>query len=273
MARRLLEAGYKAAKAAKAADENAGIAALDPNRVGGYHGSDKLFDRFSSDFMGAGEGKQQYGAGHYASSDDMTARNFTPRDEAYEAELLSLYDRVKEGGDEVGAALVKLAMHNYRPSDFRKIADNPEYDDGARETAAAMAGWIEKRNPDIGHMYKVTVPNPGEMLDWDKKGKDQTDFVKKILRDADLYSDEKGGRFMYMDASPLSTSYEASTQRLKNVGIKGITYIDKGTGARNYVVFDDDEIKIIDKFGIPLAIGITAEKVIGDQLGRAEDES
>ena len=236
MARRLLEAGYKAAKAAKAADENAGIAALDPNRVGGYHGSDKLFDRFSSDFMGAGEGKQQYGAGHYASSDDMTARNFTPRDEAYEAELLSLYDRVKEGGDEVGAALVKLAMHNYRPSDFRKIADNPEYDDGARETAAAMAGWIEKRNPDIGHMYK-------------------------------------GGRFMYMDASPLSTSYEASTQRLKNVGIKGITYIDKGTGARNYVVFDDDEIKIIDKFGIPLAIGITAEKVIGDQLGRAEDES
>ena len=136
-----------------------------------------------------------------------------------------------------------------------------------------MADWIERRNPNIGHMYKVTVPNPDEMLDWDKRGKDQTNFVKQILRDAGLYSDEKGGRFMYMDASPLSSSYEAATERLKNAGIKGITYIDKNTGDRNYVVFDDDEIKIIDKFGIPLAVGITAEKVIGDQLGRAENES
>jgi hypothetical protein len=272
MARRLLEAGYKAAKAA---DEDAGIAALDldPKRVKAYHGSGELFDRFSSDFMGTGEGAQQYGAGHYASSGDMTARDFTPRDEAYESELMSLYNRLEKGGDEVGASLVELAMLHYRPSDFRKIADDPEYEDEVRESATAMADWIEERNPDIGHMYEVTVPNPDEMLDWDKRGKDQTDFVKKILRDADLYSDEKGGRFMYMDASPLSTSYEAATERLKSAGIKGITYIDNNTNARNYVVFDDGQIKIINNFGIPLAVGITAEKVIGDQLGRAEDDS
>ena len=270
MAKKILEAAYKAAKAA---DENAGIAALDPNRVDAYHGSDKLFDRFSSDFRGTGAGAQQYGAGHYASSGDLTARDFTPRDEAYEEELLSLYNRLEKGGDEVGASLVELAMLHYRPSDFRKIADDPEYDVEVRKSASDMADWIERRNPNIGHMYKVTVPNPDEMLDWDKRGKDQTNFVKQILRDAGLYSDEKGGRFMYMDASPLSSSYEAATERLKNAGIKGITYIDKNTGDRNYVVFDDDEIKIIDKFGIPLAVGITAEKVIGDQLGRAENES
>ena len=67
---------------------------------------------------------------------------------------------------------------------------------------------------------------------------------------------------MYMDASPLSTSYEAATERLKSAGIKGITYIDNNTNARNYVVFDDGQIKIINNFGIPLAVGITAEKVI-----------
>src|SRR5690606_30468858 len=113
-------------------------------------------------------------------------------------------------------------------------------------------------------MYEVNIrANPDEFLDWDKPLSQQPQRIQEVLREnatedflqvaeavgpgrASQLASMKGGRGRMEDV-------------LRKAGIPGIKYLDQGSrdageGTRNYVLFRDDIIDIIKKYGIAAAI-------------------
>jgi len=68
----------------------------------------------------------------------------------------------------------------------------------------------------------------------------------------------------------------AASQRLRDVGIRGIRYLDQGSraagsGSRNYTVFDDSLVNIVRKYAVPGAIGLgsgglTLREALADRM-------
>ena len=125
--------------------------------------------------------------------------------------------------------------------------------------------------PATGKIYKVGIaPKPEELLDYDLSLRQQPQFagVLKPLYDeygvaetADigtLFESIKGAR---------GISARDLTDRLSKAGIPGIKYRAAGSRAtttadeaaeRNYVIFDDKAVKILEKYGIVGPVAITA---------------
>lgn len=147
-----------------------------------------------------------------------------------------------------------------------------------------------------GRMYQVNIDaNPDDFLDWDapivQQPKEVRDalvpsrgrFAKKVLTESELDEEisrmpagferdfaETYSREMFRNRGQTPTGHyieEAEspselTANLRNLGIPGIRYFDQGSrsageGTRNYVVFDDNLVKILRKYGIAglLALG------------------
>jgi hypothetical protein len=134
-----------------------------------------------------------------------------------------------------------------------------------------------------GKMYEVAIKaHPDQFLDWDKPLSQQTnpqlmnivrDSLKKqgYLRPTDdgprqltsalaSWKMEHGGMAETTMESMLSrgligSTPEETSQILKDAGIPGIKYFDQGSrvagkGSRNYVVFDDQTVEILKKYGL-----------------------
>lgn len=202
-----------------------------------YHGSPHDFDAFDLSKIGTGEGVQAYGHGLYFAENPTVAESYK------------------------GTAPNGLAWWNPKNA------------------------WTPAELPTgKGKMYEVNVnAHPDHFLDWEKPLSDQSDHVKAALQDFNIPEeidyprlssrigeapiDEKRAlsgadayRRVGLHAGPkdLNTTIEreiAATEALKNAGIPGIKYLDQGsraagTGTRNYVVFDQNLIDIIKKYGI-----------------------
>lgn len=145
----------------------------------------------------------------------------------------------------------------------------------AREVDASEA--VRKmRAP--GSMYEVNVnANPDDFLDWDKPLSEQpaamravdaltqspdvmTRLTAKTWRD---YPPDSGERFIRALSGIAdgggsrfdSATNAAASEMLRDAGIPGIRYLDAGSrgagdGSRNYVVFDENLIEIVRKYGI-----------------------
>lgn len=134
----------------------------------------------------------------------------------------------------------------------------------------------------LGNLYKVDLDVKDEdLLDWDKPLSEQSEKVKAILKqaalnlanddsffDRDLQALEvalagKGkpltGSDVYADIQEAleSRDSKAASEYLLSLGIPGIRYLDgtsrkQGEGTYNYVVFDENLIKILDKNDKPV---------------------
>ncbi len=139
---------------------------------------------------------------------------------------------------------------------------------------------LEKPQP-TGRMYEAQInADPEHMLDWDKPLAQQSAPVKAALEQ--LWT-AKGGTLEGRDQLPFSahggttgegahaaiaTTYGGQPQAaeaLRTAGIPGIRYFDQGSrgageGTHNYVVFSDDIIDILRKYGLAglVAGGATA---------------
>lgn len=141
-----------------------------------------------------------------------------------------------------------------------------------------IASDIEGLNPNdfalkSGRMYEVNVnANPEDFLDWDLPLSQQPKSVRDALgpRVDALRQAGSGlphdpvGEMLWRVAHPqggfdktdFSRSVpEQATERLREAGIPGIRYLDAGSrgagdGSRNYVVFDENLIEIVRKYGI-----------------------
>lgn len=264
-----------------------------------YHGSPYDFDRFSMENIGTGQGKQAYGRGLYFAENEDVAKAFRANNSAtanlkYEGAPIqdesmnsAAWWITRNKGDKDAA--IREWMSGYKPSFF----DTPT---GKQELRAFES--IDPSKITAGSMYEVDVnANPADFMDWDatmsaqpmavqnafapmvtsrldaleaagQRGRQMAvekglpDFTPKS-RDR-LYQEMRGGDII--GAARMGQLPGEVENMLSGAGVPGIRYLDEGTvgggkGTRNYVVFDENLINIVRKYGIAGAaamLGVSA---------------
>ena len=137
-----------------------------------------------------------------------------------------------------------------------------------------MSRWGKDALPEAqpGNLYTVEIlPEDEEFLDWDKPLREQNAKIQNFFTEKYLsgtvpwwmarYGDfsDATGQVIYqalVSISPEGTDPSAS-KMLAEAGIPGIRYLDEGSrgqdeGTRNYVIFDENLIKITEENGNPV---------------------
>ncbi|MFZ8992992.1 MAG: hypothetical protein ACO20L_09985 [Candidatus Puniceispirillaceae bacterium] len=221
---------------------------------------------------------------------------------AEEAKKIGIRDDVDTLEDDINTIIANLSQGLYSKQDMKAAVDSlgpssryqtiykkfiePNIDFN-KVDYVTLAG-----NPK-GKIYKVGLePKPEDMLDYDAPFSEQSKSVQKKLLEAgydvDPNTSKSGG--MILDAimsgiakegahlefgGKKSHAQQIASKRLSDAGIPGIKYraagyrgsnVSDAAAKRNYVIFDDKAIKILEKYGIVGPVAITA-------LGAAKQES
>ena len=252
-----------------------------------YHGSPHTFDRFDLSKIGTGEGAQAYGHGLYFAGNEGVARSYketlsgggmTIAGKPFAPQNHTITEIVgASGGD---AAKLKGALTEY----VQRQQGNPY---AGIDDAQRIIDSIDKRQFSFGNpgsMYEVNLrTTPERLLDWDKPLSQQPAAVREALSGAlpaydvknwgglphafankttiELPKGEVTGREAYI-LTRMGVNEENSrkaaavaSERLRDAGVPGIQYLDAGSraageGSRNYVMFRDDIIDILKRYGL-----------------------
>lgn len=257
-----------------------------------YHGSPHDFDRFSMDAIGTGEGAQAYGHGLYFAESEPIAQHYRQKLSAVNSTPLEEVLMTMDGSP---AAQAKFNNDVRQAVSFASTSSSA---DGAARDFAAFTGRdvtpdlvdaFERAMAEKGRMYEVNIgASPEDFLDYDAPLSEQPqrvqDFAKARWQQifgrnpdpsiegefiAKIASPQHGiDSLEYLDTSPAADQ----ARRLREAGIKGIKYKDAGSRGfvgkptRNYVVFDENLISIVRKYGIAGAaamLGISTADVQG----------
>ncbi|WP_301180967.1 methyltransferase, partial [Thalassolituus sp. UBA3500] len=259
-----------------------------------YHGTPHIFDRFSLDAVGTGEGAQAYGWGLYFAGKRSVA-------EYYRDALsgLTVDGRPATGSEKKAFSVLKDNNNNIAAA----IADGSVEIDRAGEylrdllvsRQAVLESWKKKmpRLSSSGSLFQADLPAESELIDFDLPLSKQPDEIKERLLsledpfiteaiNSEPVSMDDGEYWSYLgdtyhskrEALEGSTIAEVITGRrgiigktprdvslaLNSVGIPGLMYLDgdsrggKGDD-RNYVIWDESRITI---------------EAVNDQLWQAE---
>jgi hypothetical protein len=241
-----------------------------------YHGTAARVDKFSTDYMGTGEGAQAYGWGLYFAS---------------KREVADFYrKKLSAGGD-----YTLLDGKRWRPPVDAPASESARLDNMAMfmlqqaQSAAALEVLAKRRDADpavvqrarellprvtwepSGQLYEVDIPEDSEMLLWDKPLSEQPAKVREALKSLPKYdSYYTGGRFYEAVSSEWASrgGSKAASEALMAAGVKGIKYLDgdsrgAGDGTFNYVVFSGDDVAIREQqeamAGVPAFSRATAQ--------------
>lgn len=265
---------------------NEAIMAVDKDRGGevlfqpAYHGTPHLFEKFSTDKIGTGEGAQAFGWGLYFASNKAVAswyRSTLANRGGVAINGKSFIDS-REAADALGLVgyeeryPVQLAFDNVKrgmPVD-QAIADAldnyPHFDQAAvrrgldafRASGPVLGGG--------GRLYSVDVPSDDELLQWDNPLSEQPDGVRSRLpmfdefmrsaeqtvggpENAEALKVASRGKFYYAWLSKMLRGDRAASEALLAAGIPGLRYLDGGSrragdGSHNYVIFDGSRVSI-----------------------------
>lgn len=236
-----------------------------------WHASPHDFDKFDVAKIGTGEGHQAYGHGLYFAENPSTALNyFSTFDRDLKTRTIpgDVQAAVKSidnlGFDTTAQALRALREDMRAGNDYRSIWDLNQPQD-----AAALAKIEDYLGVPFGKasMYQVHIRADREnFLDWDAplsgavRDKLIAHMDESIAGTAEKWGAISGKDF-YQRVASRSSAAEVS-RILNESGIHGIKYLDAGSrniddtstlGTRNFVVFDDNLVQIIDKNGKPIA--------------------
>jgi|GEM_PF-1704559 len=172
-------------------------------------------------------------------------------------------------------------------------------DKGYDDAKAAMH-FIDNYNPKVtpqtrgGHMYEANInADPKNFLDWDKSVSKQSDYARSNILNAlnarvpdspnaqnMLRNIPRGYQYSGKEAykalrNPWDRNDVDATNALREAGIPGIKYLDRGSraagdGSRNYVVFDDKIIDIAKKYGIGLPAAAALYQTMNPDSGQAQ---
>lgn len=253
----------------------------------GWHGSPFKFDRFSTDYIGTGEGAQAYGWGLYIAGKKRVGEHYR--------DILSENKNVLVDGEQLDLSnpqhVAAYALSNFSgKSDLaiNNLQHKASRDSRNRALYYEAIGLIEDgaKMPTVqtgkGYLYETEIPEDNTMLHWDKPLTDQPALVKNSLQgikdalgkkyvsevenklNADF--DEWTGKELYKaisryaseDALPNKSDTSGNFDRdaseyLHSIGINGIKYLDgssraAGDGSHNYVVFHDNNVKITARY-------------------------
>ncbi len=250
----------------------------DPAFMVAWHGSPHDHDKFDSAKIGTGEGAQAYGHGLYFASNREVAewyRNNLNSQWVIDGEPL----RGVIGISQLAKSSIALSESLDDAILYLKSDTNLGSDTVNGRNLARAIDWIEKNRGRIkktGAIYQVELaPSADEYLDWDKPLGEQSEKVKAALREAGLLEEYRGNEWLKdtkradlamggdlyhaltgHGIKPLVTGIvgaRSASEYLKSIGIHGIRYLDGssrsvGEGSSNYVIFDDNDVSITDKF-------------------------
>lgn len=264
-----------------------------PGTIKAYHGSPHDFDAFSMDKIGTGEGAQAYGHGLYFAENEGVAKAY--RDKLADNWAIDGKPADPSNPSHIAASTLKY-YNGDRPSAIYDLQNVAKSGPATERQAASDAVDLLKKNADLpdavqsGKMYEVQInADPEHFLDWDKPLSEQPPIVQEMARNADLSHLAPGNRTrrqieMWREGTLPNKESEPSgnvlhsaltdygmntgnnaalTDQFRQAGIPGIKYLDQGSrgageGSRNYVVFDDNLISILRKYGIVGALGLGA---------------
>ncbi|MBS5755282.1 MAG: hypothetical protein KHW53_01040 [Veillonella sp.] len=95
-------------------------------------------------------------------------------------------------------------------------------------------------------LYNVEIPDTDTMLDYSKPINEQSEYVLNKIKQLDSTDINKTGKEFYNDLSERLGGDKNASLKLNELGIKGIKY--KHSLSHNFVVFDDQAIKVIEKY-------------------------
>lgn len=286
----MMVAGEAAGKGARAMQEAHELAArrgpgegglLDmmmPRRVPGeayaidvWHGSPHKFDRFDSSRIGTGEGAQAYGYGGYFGEAKGTG-------ESYRAALsrgFGLPDGPTKGIAHLIAARGEEGERLAREA-YKELGEKLEPAIDAAKKAVHENSYLYKARlawPDAAREASDPL-GPQHFLDWHKPMSQQRPEIVKAWKETKKLMPENarvdlGGDWSLLygkDVMPdefLATAESIGGRPgfgeslLAKFGVPGNTYFDAGSraagqGTRNYVTFDDNLIKLLERNGEPL---------------------
>lgn len=249
-----------------------------------YHGSPHLFERFSLNAIGTGEGAQAFGWGLYFAGRREVAeyyRQTLTLDQGFTFDGKPGLTRA-EIGDLVNAEFPGFLDNVSRASGVSdKLIDDIVYGRGDRQykdgsDRARVYDALKDRisRPDAGRLFEVDIPEDAELLDWDAPLSEQPAAVLEKLQpllprftaeDDALLAElgvevtdeatganpvlEMTGQQFYEWLKDSLRSDRAASEALRSAGIPGHRYLDGGSradgdGTRNYVIYDEDRIQV-----------------------------
>jgi hypothetical protein len=321
----------------------------DPRLHAAWHGSAQdNIDRFSTDYIGTGEGAQAYGWGLYFVDRKGVANHYRRQNAGGDVMVKGFLGRWRpfNGLDEMDSDYGKLAFRDFG-SDLdavmERINERLQKHIEMRDTShtkEARQSWDNKIGPlesDMKRLEKIKVnggirragatyevdlaPTEDQYLDWDKPLNEQSQAVKDAMdkiapfimdtindglensgfngfEDKPRDESEYTGRDFYkllvaaqkressvaeaLGIDDPSNPQEAASKYLLSLGVRGNRYLDQdsrraGEGTRNYVIFDESDVKITAKYALrrdatnPFADTATerADGAVADALSRA----
>lgn len=236
-----------------------------------WHGSPHDFDEFKLDKIGTGEGAQAFGHGLYFAENPETARYYretlaqtAARDRIPSVEYTEA-DLRRMATSEADAARKENLLHfadRMKAGDsfvdvVRSVPEYPLMHTFGEDFVSNKAGRLYRTELDV---------EPEDLLDWDKPLSQQSEKVRAAFAKAGVDPDEvNNGQYPNFSQGPLSARHaylilgdrlgggdDLASQALREAGIPGISYLDQGSrgageGTRNYVIFDDSLVTILDK--------------------------
>ena len=184
-----------------------------------YHGSGADFDTFDHSHMGEGEGIQSYGWGTYVTEDKDIAYTYA----------------ASTGGKQAGSGLPQRIFYTV------EIPDDTggNYLDWDKPVTKEQQGRIN------GQLRSEGIEFSGEAADfWNMSEPSVWDSGEAIYEFLNYYFSESYGD---------SGSHKQASQFLSRAGFTGIKYsalptdVGREDGAKNYVIFNEGDLKITDR--------------------------
>lgn len=224
-----------------------------------YHGSPFVFDKFSTDAIGTGEGAQAYGHGLYFAENRGVAEGYRKR---LVADLQDNPEQwvVEESGAKTAEDAIAWIDNYIQEAEGGKLNFDLTTED--KSSLQDARNSIEKNGlPEQkpGALYKVDLETAQDrLLNYDKPLSEQSPHVQEAIAKAGLVAkmapdninrnlppDQMTGGDLVRGLG----ADKAASDKLHAAGIDGIRYLDgnsraDGTGTHNYVVFDADKIRI-----------------------------
>lgn len=271
-----------------------GLLGFAPAGLTVFHGSPAKFKKFDPTKIGSGEGAQAYGYGHYVAESQDVAKQYrdklTTGENYVNGELFDAYNPKHY----LASALNDASGNVSEAKDFLKTMSVSGGSKSIKETAKSALELLNKgESPKLefvkpeGSFYKIDLPDEqiAKMLDWDKPLSKQPQVVQDAMAklgykvnkaDVDNYTDSLLSALMTdanvtLPKQPLDLTGEAlyrkigspeiAAQKLRELGITGIRYLDQGSrgtgqGTSNFVVFpgNEDLLRILERNNTPLGL-------------------
>ena len=257
-----------------------------------YHGSGASFDRFDHSFMGTGEGAQAYGWGTYVTEVNGIAKSYAEKaadpakkDYLYE-EIAKLKDIIRYEPDLYIDNMSTLSDLKKQIKELEEIQRNdPDFDFEIPRLKEYEKEWerledlISKVSTRV--LYTVEIPDDtGEnYLDWEQPVSDKQakaiehaakqefddEMSDKIMRPIIKGNDFNRVYAIFSDESRLGSD-KAASGFLSRAGFTGIKYPAQATtggrsdGARNYVIFNENDLQITDHTRFRMGEAYTTEE-------------